>query len=135
NLITILKEGRVRAGSGMIRGNLRVVCLFDVALPEFEKILDRRNRRRYESFGVAVDKRYAFKMGARPVIYLPAHEAKRLLPAEELWRVVRLDMDRAPAIDWTFEREWRLNGDLPLDPRHSVTLVADWRDADEVYQS
>ena len=74
---------------------------------ELGHLLTPRNRRRYEPFGVAVDKRYAFSMGARPVIYMPSAEAAAILDEDEMWRVVSIDMTRNPPIDWTFEREWR----------------------------
>ena len=35
---------------------------------DLHALLDRRNRRRYEPFGIAIEKRYAFRAGARPVI-------------------------------------------------------------------
>jgi hypothetical protein len=133
NLITILRERAVHAATRMVRGKRPVVCLFDAPLSELQRLLDRRNRRRYEPFGIAVNKRYAFKMGARPVIYLPWPEARKVIIADELWRVVTIDMERTPPIDWSFEREWRLGGDLPLEPRQVVALVDSWRDVDEVF--
>ncbi len=90
------------------------VCMFDVPIAELRTILDRRNRRRYEPFGIAVDKRYAFTMGARPVIYMPWREAEKILAPEESWRVVSLEIDKTPPIDWSFEREWRVAGDLAV---------------------
>jgi hypothetical protein len=126
NLVAILREGTLRGSSRMVRNKSSVVCLFDAPLSELGKALDPRNRRRYQPFGIALDKRYAFRMGARPVIYLPWNEARRILPAQELWRVVSLEMDRTPAIDWSFEREWRIAGDL--------ALVESWRDADAVFE-
>jgi hypothetical protein len=42
-------------------------------------------------------------------------------------------MERNPPIDWSFEREWRLAGDLPIEPRQVVALVDKWRDVDEVF--
>jgi hypothetical protein len=133
NLLTILDQRAVRAASRMVRGRQPVVCLFDAALGELRSLLSRRNRRRYEPFGIAVNKRYAFKMGARPVIYLPWAEAQKVVACEELWRVVTIDMERTPPIDWSFEREWRLAGDFPLEPRQVVALVDNWRDVDEVF--
>lgn len=133
NLVTILKERVVRAATRMVRGKQPVVCLFDAPFGELRQLLDRRNRRRYEPFGIAVNKRYAFKLGARPVIYLPWPEARKVIIPEELWRVVTIDMDRTPPIDWSFEREWRLSGDLPIEPRQVVALVDSWRDVDEVF--
>lgn len=123
NLITILERGAVRAATRMVRGKHPVVCLFDAPMGELRRLLQRRNRRRYEPFGIAVNKRYAFRMGARPVIYLPWAEAQRVVAARELWRVVTIDVERTPPIDWSFEREWRLAGDLPIEPRQVVALV------------
>ena len=134
NLVGILTAGVIRASTRMIRTRRPVVCFFDAPFEHLARVLDRTSRRRYEPFGIAVNKRYAFEMGARPVIYLPWLEAVALLPRAELWRVVSLDMDRQPAIDWTFEREWRMAGDLGLAAAETVVLVEDWRDADEIYE-
>lgn len=133
NLAAILRSGVIAGASRMVRTHRPVVCLFDAPLRELGAVLVRENRRRYEAFGVAIDKRYAFQMGARPVLYLPWDEAKRILAADELWRVVAIDLDRVPPIDWTFEREWRVAGDLPLPAHGIVALVESWRDADEIY--
>ena len=133
NLVGILKDGVIRGGSRMIRGARPAVCMFDVPIPELRTILDRRNRRRYEPFGIAVDKRYAFTMGARPVIYLPWGEAEKILAPEESWRVVSLEIDKTPPVDWSFEREWRIAGDLKFEPELAAALVESWKDVDEIF--
>jgi hypothetical protein len=133
NLVAILKDGVIRGGSRMIRGARPAVCMFDVPIPELRTILDRRNRRRYEPFGIAVDKRYAFTMGARPVIYLPPHEAEKILAPEESWRVVSLEIDKDPPVDWSFEREWRIAGNLAVERPLPVALVENWKDVDEIF--
>jgi hypothetical protein len=133
NLVAILREGLIHASPRMIRGRRPVVCLFDAPLVELHRLLDRRNRRRYQPFGIALDKRYAFRMGARPVIYMPWREAEHLLPAGELWRVAAIEMNRTPPIDWSFEREWRIAGDLPIELARAVALVETWHDADEIF--
>jgi hypothetical protein len=134
NLLWILEDSVVRGSTRMLTGGHRGVCLFDAPPHELGHLLTPRNRRRYEPFGVAVDKRYAFSMGARPVIYMPSAEAAAILSEDEMWRVVSIDMTRNPPIDWTFEREWRLLGDLPLKPQFSMALVANWRDVDDIYE-
>lgn len=73
-------------------------------------------------------------MGARPVIYLPWREAEQLLAPQERWRVVTIEMDRTPPVDWTHEREWRAAGDLPLEARYFSALMANWRDADAIFE-
>ncbi len=133
NLLTILNDRLIRGSARMVRGGARVVCLFDSPLVELSAVLTRNNRRRYEPFGIAVDKRYAFTQGARPVIYMPFGEASAILGNEEMWRVVSIDMTRNPPVDWTHEREWRVRGDLALQADRCVVLVESWRDGEEIY--
>jgi hypothetical protein len=133
NLETILREGIIHGASRLIRGKRPVVCLFDATIGELGGLLVRANRRRYEPFGVALDKRYAFRMGARPVLYVPWSEAQLILAEEEWWRVGAIDLEHNPPIDWSFEHEWRIAGDLALPARAAVALVETWRDADELY--
>lgn len=133
NLSAILSAGIIRASTRMIRNKRPAICFFDAPLEHLARVLNNNARRRYEPFGIAVNKRYAFRMGARPVIYLPWSEAEAILPADELWRVVTLDLGRRPAVDWSFEHEWRMAGDLQFGARDAVVLVEDWRDADEIY--
>ncbi len=133
NLIAILKCGAIRGGGRMVGGKRKAVCMFDVPIAELGALLERRNRRRYEPFGIAIDKRYAFRMGARPVIYLPVDEALEILDESERWRVVTIDLNSAPPIDWTFEREWRLAGDLEFEPSGAAALVESWKDVDEIF--
>jgi hypothetical protein len=133
NLVAILREGVIRGSTRMVREGRPVVCLFDVPVRDLPMLLDRRNRRRYEPFGIAIEKRYAFRMGARPVIYMPRREAENLLAPGERWRVVALELEHNTPIDWSYEREWRLAGDLALPGGRAVALVESWRDADEIY--
>ncbi len=133
NLVAILRTRVIRASRRMVRTSRAVVCLFDAPWTELNRLLTRDNRRRYEPFGIAIDKRYAFAIGARPVIYLPWREACQMLNEQELWRVVAIDLEQTPPLDWTFEREWRTPGQLPLPQQGAVALVESWRDVDELY--
>jgi hypothetical protein len=133
NLAAILRARTIQGSSRMVRTRRAVVCLFDAPLAELNRLLLPVNRRRYEPFGIALDKRYAFGMGARPVIYLPWHEASEMLADEEWWRVVAIGLDHNPPLDWTFEREWRVPDQIPLPARGAVALVETWRDVDELY--
>ena len=128
-----LREGVIQGSQRMIPGERRAVCLFDLPLTELGRLLVARNRHRYQRFGIALDKRYAFAQGSRPVVYLSLAEAKRILPTEELWRVAAIDLKRTPSVDWTFEREWRVLGDLALPRGGAVALVESWRDVEELY--
>ena len=65
NLLATLEEGIVRGARRMIRGGRPTVSLFDASFPKLGGgLLSRRNRWRYEPFGIAIDKRYAFCVGA-----------------------------------------------------------------------
>ena len=134
NLRGILADGVIRSTRRMVRSNDPAVCFFDLRISELEPLLARRNRRRYGPFGIATERRYAFRLGARPVIYLPWREAREAVVQGESWRVVSVDFDRIRPADWTFGRGWRMRGDLPLDPTRCAALVESWRDADEVYE-
>jgi len=133
NLTAILRDGIIRGSSRMIAGKQPTVCMFDAPIAELSRLLTRPNRHRYEPFGVALEKRYAFAMGARPVVYIPLAEARRILAEGELWRVVAIDLRHDPPVDWTFEREWRVPGELRLPARGAVALVEGWRDVEEIY--
>jgi len=133
NLVGILRTGIIRGSTRMVRTRRTVVCLFDAPWSELNRLLMRANRRRYEAFGIAIDKGYAFAMGARPVIYMPWPEAYQMLDERELWRVVAIDLQQTPPLDWTFEREWRVAEQLKLPEQGAVALVETWRDADELY--
>lgn len=134
NLVAILRAGVIKGSARMVRRGRPAVCLFDVPLGDLSKLLSRANRRRYEPFGIALDKRYAFRMGVRPAIYMPWREAELMLAQDEMWRVVSMDMARTPGVDWSYEREWRIAGDLAVAPEQAVALVESWRDVDEVYE-
>src|SRR5258708_2070779 len=120
NLVAILRCGAIRGGRRMVGGKRAAVCMFDVPIMELGALLDRGNRRRYEPFGIAIDKRYAFRMGARPVIYLPVNEARAILAETERWRAVTIDLNAATPIDWSFEREWRVLDELKFEPSGSA---------------
>jgi hypothetical protein len=133
NLESILRQGVIRGSARMVRGGRPVVCLFDAALDELRRILVPDNRHRYQPFGIALDKRYAFKLGARPVVYMPWPEAQKMFAEEELWRVVAIDLEGNPPVDWSFEHEWRLLGELRLPAHSGVALVRSWSDAEDLY--
>lgn len=133
NLVAILRTGAILGSRRMVRTSRAVVCLFDAPWSELNRLLVRDNRRRYEAFGVALDKRYAFAIGARPVIYMPWPEACAMLNEHELWRVVAIDLEHTPPLDWTFEREWRIADQLRLPEQGTVALVDSWHDVDELY--
>ena len=72
---------------------------------------------------MAFGKFYIFDNHGRPVFYEETDKAKQLLPEQEHWRIVNLQLyPRNPKIvDWTHEREWRLPGDFEF--RYDYTHV------------
>jgi len=118
--------------SGFICGKKRAVCFQDAPLYSISQnvLYEQRirennpnNKTRYLPFGLAFPKEYLYRKGARPVIYEETKIAKKMLPPDEWWRIVRLDLlDDSNFIDWTHEREWRLPGNLEFELKQ-VTLV------------
>jgi hypothetical protein len=77
---------------------------------------------RYKPFGVMVGKEWLFEQGGRPVIYQPASEFE-LLHERQRFRHVRYE---PPTVDFTWEREWRVETDrLELDPARVSLVVPD----------
>lgn len=74
-----------------------------------------------ELSGIAVSKEWLYEKGGRPVIYEHPDNID-LLPTELKYRFV--PYDPLNGIDYTWEREWRLNTDsLKLDPKHTLVAV------------
>lgn len=151
-LMKILKEQRI-IGSinqivdgqqrGFICGSSPVVCFQDVPLHSLsENILFEQQIReddktlpvRYTAFGLRFDKRYVFKNGGRPVIYEKTDVAKKFLPQNEFWRIVRLDLeDEKYIVDWTHEREWRVKGDFEFELDKVEVLLSDEKSFGDFY--
>ncbi len=115
-----------------IVGSRPAVCFFDAPLLalaqtiSFEaRIVEKHDDRvRYCGVGLSFDKRYAFQRGARPVMYEQSEVARRLLPKEQHWRIVDLDLQNENAlVDWTHEREWRAPGNFTFDQGSAAVLL------------
>lgn len=97
NLVNILQEGKIRASQtskGFIKGRHRATCFMDVPFSALKYVLNPRDsdpdNPRYEPYGVVVTKKFAYKYGCRPVLYLSNKETRELgIPSDDLWRVVR----------------------------------------------
>lgn len=134
-LYEIVSQGQLKGSStksGFICGNTAAVCFQDAPLPAvcqnvfFEQKYKENNKNsktRYKAVGIAFPKEYAFRKGARPVIYDRTSEAKKYLPPEQHWKIVNFDLGNDEAlIDWTHEREWRAPGDFSFELKE-VTLL------------
>lgn len=152
-LMKILKEqklvgskNQIVNGSqrGFICGSSPVVCFQDVPLFSLsENILLEQQMHsenpsstiRYTAFGLRFDKRYIFQNGGRPVIYEKTDVAKKFLPKDEYWRIVKLDLDEQDnIIDWTHEREWRIKGDFKFALNEVEVLLSDQTSVKEFYE-
>ena len=129
-LCKILDE-KIILGSGAegyIRKNCKAVCFQDVPLYamaeniRYEEECSNEKQSyqnkadfRYEAFGIRFNKGHMFQKGARPVIYGKREELDEI-PQSEQWRCVQLDLkDSTQIVDWTHEREWRIEGDLQFE--------------------
>jgi len=112
-LRTIVAESRLIGGTGMIRGSHRCACFSEAPLPLSSGLVNPDSYSRYSPFGLLFKKQWIFEQGGRPVIYQPDSEHD-LLPEELKWRHVRYE---PPAVDFTWEREWRVHcPELYFDP-------------------
>lgn len=140
NLVSILKTGRIMGStseSGFIKGPNPAACFMDVPFFSLKYVLNKENTDsedpRYESFGIVVTKKFAYKKGCRPVLYLSNGELRRLkIPEEELWRVVRFEVSDKGWVSWLHEREWRCKGDFQLPVKSAAVLVMNQKYAEKL---
>jgi hypothetical protein len=119
-LRSIVFSHRLFGGTGSIKGQFNCVCFTEAPGQEFHKILGR-----YKPFGIQVSKVWAYAQGGRPVIYQSDTEYD-LLPDALKWRHVRYEPHTDPPIDFTWEREWRIQtGELILPLGEAVVVVPD----------
>lgn len=122
---TIIQEKSLRGSSTDIRGGHKVICFSEAPLSKLGLILANPNAKsmRYMPFGFMFEKDYLFSLGARPVIYQPNEEFDLLHEAQQ-FRHVKFEPENG--IDWTWEREWRLQADqLSLEAANVTLIVPD----------
>lgn len=120
--LSILTERKLRGGTGCIKGGYTCVCFSEAPLSKLTQILANpmAHGMRYKPFGVMVDKMWLFERGGRPVIYQPDAEFA-LLDDSQKYRHVRYEPE---AVDFTWEREWRIQtAALDLDPAATTLIV------------
>lgn len=61
---------------------------------QYEEALRKEENQkiRYLGFGIRFQKDFIYRQGGRPVIYDDKDEAKKYLPTNEWWRIVKLDL-------------------------------------------
>jgi len=122
----IIKERRLIGNNRFIKGGYRCICFSEApfnCLPG--GLVNPDYYSRYSPFGIMVLKKWLFKLGGRPVIY-QSEDEYYLLPDEIKWRHVLYDPLKNPPIDFTWEREWRINRDyLDFKPSNALIIVLD----------
>ena len=116
--------------SKWIKDKSKCICFTEAPIHEFAAIFslvkmaaDKKERPRYEPYGVAVKKEWLYNKGGRPVIY-DSEELYDKLPKDLKYRYVPFDPQKG--IDCTWEREWRIRCDeLLLDPKNTLIVVPD----------
>jgi hypothetical protein len=122
-LTAIVWGDHIRGGSESRKGLINSICFTEAPAEQFLKL-----RGRYSGFGIQVTKRWAFSQGGRPVIYQSDSEYA-LLPDSLKWSHVRYEPDASPAIDFSWEREWRVPGELLGLNKSGFSILipsADW---------
>ncbi|MDT8873383.1 hypothetical protein RAA17_25365 [Komagataeibacter rhaeticus] len=140
NLVNILETGEIWGSSktkGFIKGPNKAACFMDVPFASLKYVLTPENSDpqapRYEPYGIALTKGYAYSKGCRPVLYLSNEEIKTIgVPDDELWRVVRFEVRNKNWISWLHEREWRSKGDFELPSSVHAVLVRNTIDAEKL---
>ncbi len=132
-LSAILSERTLRASSTNIRAGFPCVCFTET--PVFETTAyfapsAAGGQPRYEPYGIAVRKDWLFAPGGRPVIYQSNPEFD-FLPPQLAWRHCRYEPGSS---DFTWEREWRICGDLGLDPSETIVVAPTYEEAAELLQ-
>lgn len=130
-LLTIVGEGRLAGGTGMIRGGYRCVCFTEAPLPAVASgLVNTDSFSRYSPFGLMFSKHWLYERGGRPVIYQSDAEFHQMSEGSR-WRHVRYEPSVVPPIDFTWEREWRIQCDeLQFSPSQVALVVPnqEWRD-------
>jgi len=130
-LKSILSDSSIKAGNEKIKGGHWCVCFTEAPLPYISGgLANKTGYSRYAPFGVMFDKKWVYRKGGRPVIY-QADSEYDLLPAILRWRHVRYEPTSEPQIDFTWEREWRINcHELQFTPNDMVILLPniEWRE-------
>ncbi len=121
-LLRILAEGCIRGSHRLVRGLQAVVSWTSRPPHELTEIRHWNRalgRWTFEPYGIAVNRRRLREFGAKPAIYGSAAVFERLRPEQRF----RFQVGDATRTQWRREREWRLAGDLRLEPGMDVLVL------------
>jgi hypothetical protein len=119
----IVAECVLRGSNGTIRGGYNCVCFTEAPIHSLsDGLVDADEISRYMPFGIMFEKAWIYERGCRPAIYQAEAEFEQL-PEQLRWRHVRYE---PPAVDFTWEREWRIQtNELQFDPFCAALIVPD----------
>ncbi len=132
NFNSILSQKKLIAGTRDIKGSFKCVCFTESPIAKFSYILanPKVHNFPYAPFGIMVDKVWLFEKGGRPVIYQPDEDYNLL---ENSIKYRHKTYDPLKGIDFTWEREWRINVDeLQLEPTQTTVIVPNRKYSDEL---
>ena len=120
NLKKIINAKELRGSSGMILGGHNCVCYTEspVRCLTNKGHLESKYFSRYTPFGFQYCKTDIFRNGGRPVIYSTKEEGQNQKDNAQInWRYVSYDPGLKGRLDFTWEREWRIQSDsVPVSP-------------------
>ena len=113
NLLSICFDSFLYGGERGVFGGDKCICFTEAPAEKFHSSVIGQ----FKPFGIQVTKKWAFKMGGRPVIYQPRSDLHKL-DMSIRWRHVDFDICNGSQYrNYTWQREWRIKSDkleLPL---------------------
>lgn len=125
NLCNIISTKKLLGSSTKIADNSNCVCFTETPFNVLRNsgFVNKSNYTKYYPLGIIIDKKWAFNLGARPVIYQKKEEIN-LLHKSIQWRHVTYNLNDEHEVDFTWEREWRIStNELNLTPLTSQIFV------------
>ncbi|RLD28064.1 MAG: hypothetical protein DRI75_07945 [Bacteroidetes bacterium] len=126
NLWSIISNEIIYGSDNLIKGKHKCVCFSEAPIDLIKSgLVNMDNFSRYSPFGILVSKKWLFSKGGRPVIYQPEKQYSDLFDKNK-WRHVTYNPILKPPIDFTWEREWRIQtNELEIDSENYAIIVPD----------
>jgi hypothetical protein len=124
-----------------LREKCLVCCFTEVPLPQIHLLVRKIPRRQIqlEPYGLVFSREFILAQGAQPAIYINSYEgntwlreaADHLFEAAskegwqkgKLWRLLPFLNAMHESYDFTWEREWRVRGDLKFRPKDVICVI------------
>lgn len=130
NLKSIIVNQRLIANNGDIRGGYNCVCFTEApieCLKMANGIVCYNGKKKYSNYGIMIPKIEIYNLGGRPAIYTDKEDFG-ILPEKLKHRFVILEplkeiRQTKNKCDFTWEREWRMLGDLDLKTLSNYEII------------